>query len=162
MSTVTTILTAAALAAAGAVAIHSCRESAEQLSGRAEVIDGDTIRLAGKRIRLLGLDAPELGQPCVRASGTRFDCGAEAKLALRELTGGHTITCRPRGQDRYDRVLAVCLVKETDLAWWMISRGYAISTAEQYRGAEERAQTKRLGLWSGTFIDPLNYRRNQP
>jgi endonuclease YncB( thermonuclease family) len=30
------------------------------VSGRARVIDGDTLSLAGRRIRLEGIDAPEL------------------------------------------------------------------------------------------------------
>lgn len=157
--TVSSWLVMVAVAGAAALAIHSLVPASAQIHGKAEVIDGDTIRLAGQRIRLLGLDAPELGQPCLRASGTRFDCGAEAKLMLRELTSGHTISCAPKGKDRYDRVLATCLVKDTDLAWWMIAKGYAISAQAQYDGAEERAQSKRMGLWAGTFTDPLTHRR---
>ena len=40
--------------------------SAETISGRAQVIDGNTIEIGGRRIRLFGIDAPEGGQTCVR------------------------------------------------------------------------------------------------
>ena len=36
------------------------------VTGQARVIDGDTIEVAGERIRLHGIDAPESGQRCRR------------------------------------------------------------------------------------------------
>ncbi len=47
------------------------------VTGPARVIDGDTIEVAGERIRLHGIDAPESGQSC-RRFGVAWQCGAEA------------------------------------------------------------------------------------
>jgi endonuclease YncB( thermonuclease family) len=33
------------------------------------LIDGNTLELAGERVRLIGIDVPEGGQLCQRASG---------------------------------------------------------------------------------------------
>lgn len=55
--------------------------------GNAPVIDGDTIEIHGKRIRLFGIDAPESGQFCVRPSGERWRRG------LGSLDGRQRLGC---------------------------------------------------------------------
>ena len=47
----------------------------------AYVRDGDTIDIAGERIRLHGIDAPESRQTCV-ADGVTWPCGQCATAAL--------------------------------------------------------------------------------
>jgi len=51
------------------------RAHAETIAGRASVIDGDTLEIAGKQIRLLGIDAPESSQTCTDSRGSRYRCG---------------------------------------------------------------------------------------
>lgn len=43
--------------------------------GRASVIDGDTIEIAGEKIRFNGIDAPESWQTCVDRAGAEYRCG---------------------------------------------------------------------------------------
>ena len=44
------------------------------VTGKAQVTDGDTVKIGGMRIRLLGIDAPEQKQKCWKA-GQAWSCG---------------------------------------------------------------------------------------
>ncbi|MCS6855826.1 MAG: hypothetical protein NZ523_13890, partial [Elioraea sp.] len=55
--------------------------------GSALVQDGDTLTIAGTRIRLHGVDAPELDQTCLR-DGLPWPCGREAAFALAQRVQG--------------------------------------------------------------------------
>lgn len=69
---------------------------------RAYVIDGDTIRVAGESIRVMGLDAPEMRGECPRERQRARD----ARDRLAELVTPGVILER-HGRDRYGRGLAV-------------------------------------------------------
>ena len=75
--------------------------------GAARVIDGDTIDIAGTRIRLEGIDAPEIAQTCGRLLLGTWRCGEAAAAAMRRLTVGQVLSCERRGIDKYKRVLGV-------------------------------------------------------
>jgi endonuclease YncB( thermonuclease family) len=53
---------------------------ATMVEGRARVVDGDTLEVGGRKVRLFGIDAPELDQTC-DAEGQLWACGAEARAA---------------------------------------------------------------------------------
>ena len=67
------------------------------LSGAPAVIDGDTIRLAGRVVHIFGIDAPASAQKC-RYSGTPYPCGAMATAHLAHLTLGHNVECKGEGK----------------------------------------------------------------
>ncbi len=130
------------------------------VSGPARVIDGDTIEVAGERVRLHGIDAPESGQSCLR-HGVAWQCGAEASQALRELVRNRPVRCDERGRDRYRRLISVCWANGVDLNGRMVALGMALayrrySTA--YVHQEARAKAARAGMWAGPFIPPWNWR----
>src|SRR5512132_941539 len=65
------------------------------VTGPATVIDGDTLVIAGERVRLQGIDAPELHQTCT-AYGQEWPCGRTASDWLKAFLAGRTIECRVR------------------------------------------------------------------
>ena len=82
-----------------------------QQSGQVEVIDGDTIRVEGERIRIHGIDAPEAKQSC-RRDNAAWACGKEASRFMRELVGREKVSCEALDKDRYDRTIGRCWVSE--------------------------------------------------
>ncbi|WP_332870142.1 thermonuclease family protein [Roseovarius salinarum] len=133
--------------------------------GRIEVVDGDTLRVAGTTVRLHGIDAPEAGQPCRRpASGARFDCGAWVTDELRARFGGRAARCRARGQDRYGRTIASCTVDGTDIARWLVTEGLAFAYRRYsmaYDLAEKQAAVTGRGLHALSMQSPAAYRADQ-
>lgn len=113
--------------------------------GAARVIDGDTLDVAGVQIRLFGVDAPELDQPC-----GDWPCGRWARDELARLIGGRQVTCAEGAQDRYGRLLARCDAGRGDLGLAMVQRGAAFAYrryANDYVGAERQARAAERGLW---------------
>ncbi len=129
------------------------------LKGRADAVDGDTLRMGDVRVRLWGIDAPERKQSCV-AEGLEWDCGLLAMAALRSRATD--VTCREKGRDGYGRVLAVCFERGEDVNAWMVSEGWALAYrrfSEDYVSQEEAAKAARKGIHRGRFVAPWDWRR---
>jgi endonuclease YncB( thermonuclease family) len=126
------------------------------------VLDGDTLVVAGKRVRLFGIDAPELDQLCVR-DGRTWPCGREAKEAMQAIVHRERVDCHVQEiNDRYGRVIAHCKVGDEDIAARMVSDGMATAYrrySDQYVGEEEAARREHRGLWAGWFERPEDWRR---
>lgn len=88
-------------------------------------VDGDTLRCGGERIRLLGIDAPEMPGHCRRGRQCVEGDPYAAKAALAGMLSGEA-TIERRGRDRYGRTLARVRVNNVDLSESMLSRGSAL------------------------------------
>lgn len=127
------------------------------LAGRAVASDGDSLRLGRDRIRLWGIDAPELDQICWSEAGQEWPCGRAAHAALRDRLAAGAVDCRARGTDRYGRVLAVCTIDGADLGASLVADGLAVSRGA-YGSQERAARGAHRGLWQGRFADPKSWR----
>jgi endonuclease YncB( thermonuclease family) len=130
--------------------------------GRARVIDGDTIDIAGARIRLKGIDAPELDQTCTDPRGEPWACGKAATRELRAHVQRQELTCDTRGLDQYRRVLAICSLPDgADINAWMVQQGWAVASgfAPSYYAEQTAAQSGKRGIWSGSFVPPRQWRQ---
>lgn len=135
------------------------------LSGPATVIDGDTIVVQGKHVRLFGIDAPESAQRCGDSQGRPFNCGDLAADVLVEEIGSGDVVCDPLDLDIYRRIVAICTARGRDIAEGLVRRGYAVDypfySKGRYAAAEKDAREAKRGLWSGTFQDPRDWRRER-
>jgi len=135
------------------------------IAGRARVVDGDSLEVAGHRIRLFGIDAPERDQDCRDSRGRGYACGREARAALAAAIGNTNVSCTPVGES-YDRDVAVCTAQGRDLSETMIRSGHALELRRHSRGrygeAEREARNARRGLWAGDFERPSEWRREHP
>lgn len=131
---------------------------AQTANGIARVSDGDSLVVTRLRIRLEGIDAPELRQSCLRADGAEWPCGRHARDALLRFAGGGAVMCEGWSRDRYDRLLARCTVAGLDLARAMVEEGWAVAYGG-YDAAEAEARRARRGLWAGSFELPQDWRR---
>jgi endonuclease YncB( thermonuclease family) len=124
------------------------------VSGIARVVDGDTLDLAGRRVRLEGIDAPETGQKCpgryVGGLLGSWRCGQAATAALARLVDGRRVSCESHEIDRYDRLIATCFVGGLDINAEMVRTGHAwafVKYSRTYTG-EEAARRSKIGIWA--------------
>lgn len=135
--------------------------AAGTLTGEARIIDGDTIDVAGTRIRLEGIDAPEDGQLCISGKQSLYNCGALASATLDAKIGGVAVRCEGSRQDRYGRLLATCFSEGININAWLVEEGWAVAFvrySRAYLGEEERARAGLRGMWRGAFVAPWDWR----
>ena len=142
------------------------RQTPIEIRGSApRIVDADTLDVAGQRVRLQGIDAPESAQSCRQATGQRYRCGESATQALRTRIGTGAVTCTIEGRDRYNRALGICYAADgTDLNGWLVRQGYALAYrrySTKYVPEENEAKATRAGIWADEFVPPWAWRRGQ-
>ena len=146
--------------AAFLLAALAARPSFADVAGPATVVDGDTIVVAGERIRLQGIDSPELHQTCT-AYGQEWPCGRTAAEWLRDLLRGRQVECVGHAWDRYQRLLAVCYAGGENLNERIVREGWALDFRKystDYLQAESEAKRAGAGIWRGQFTPPWEWR----
>ena len=155
----TALLAGLGLAGLAATGLISHRR-APDIVGPAQVIDGDSVRVAGIEIRLYGIDAPEFRQICMRA-GHPWACGRAATRFLESLAERRELRCRPREEDRYGRTIAICSAGEADVGAAMVRAGQAVAYGA-YQAEEREAREARRGVWASSFERPATWRARHP
>lgn len=118
------------------------------------VIDGDTIEIeGGKRVRLIGIDTPELNK-----SGETGCFGREAFDYADKLLKGQAVRLEKdiSETDRYGRLLRYIYLGDVFINDKLVREGYArvytyppdVKYSEQFRQAENEARENNRGLWS--------------
>ena len=145
-------------------------ENINKISGFAKVVDGDTIKINSKKIRLYGIDAPEKKQKCKKTyltisfmSFTKdYMCGEVSTQKLMKKINKQKLNCNILDVDRYKRLIGECFKRNINLNSWMVSNGYAVAYrkySKKYVSDEINAKNNKLGIWQGKFEMPWDYRR---
>lgn len=135
------------------------RDASTSLAGAFRAVDGDSLVLGEARLRLKGIDAPELEQTCTKAAKP-WNCGLEAKLALAALVAGRKIECTGSQRDKYDRLLVICRAGSLNINRDMVVKGLAVSFGD-YELEEGEARAAQRGLWGSEFVVPAEWRSRQ-
>ncbi|MBZ0130621.1 MAG: thermonuclease family protein [Rhodobacteraceae bacterium] len=154
-----TALIVLAISAGPLTAIDDSRGA--DLIGQVTITDGDTLRLGGVRIRLHGIDAPEMDQTCRTEQGVTWPCGRYVATSLAAWIGNSVVACRQTDTDNYGRTVATCSIAGEDIGAWLVENGLALAYRKyslDYVAAERRAASADLGLWSGSVQVPASYR----
>jgi endonuclease YncB( thermonuclease family) len=109
------------------------------LSGKAWVIDGDTIVIGTTKVRLAGIDAPELDQPF----------GRKSKWAMVDICKGQVITAELTGEWSHDRLVGTCYLPDgRDIGGELVRRGLALDwptfSGGRYRHLEPAGVRRRM------------------
>lgn len=134
------------------------------ISGRARVIDGDTLEIEGRHVRLEGIDAPETGQTCGRRLIGSWNCGAAAAERLANLIAKRAVSCESRGNDKYGRMLGICYVEGRDINAELVREGLAwafVKYSQTYVRQEAEARARRVGIWQGEAEPAWVYREKR-
>ena len=142
----------------------------KEITGYAIIIDGDTIKIDTKKIRLHGIDAPEKKQTCKKPYLTigffsftkNYLCGQVSTDKLTKKINNQIIKCKIKNVDRYNRLIGECYKRNENLNSWLVSNGYAVAYrkySKKYTLEEMNAKNNKLGIWQGKFEMPWDFRR---
>jgi endonuclease YncB( thermonuclease family) len=136
---------------------------AETITGPAEVVDTDVIKIGDYRIFLFGMESLEEGQTC-RIGGANWECWPAAVRALETIASQGEVRCEIRsGPNFLDQAIGQCFVGGDDLSEIMIRSGFGLVIEAEtsiYNAAQAEAQQARAGLWQGDFVTPAAWREN--
>ena len=146
---------------------------AQEIIGIPKIVDGDTVYINNYKIRLEGIDAPEMKQKCKKEKlkissiiGYTFYedyyCGKHSKENLEAKVKGSNIKCIFFTKDRYKRYLAKCFKGKINLNRWMVRNGHAVAYrrySKEFIPDEDFAKENKLGLWQGKFLNPEKWRK---
>ncbi|MFQ6128145.1 MAG: lamin tail domain-containing protein [Thermoplasmata archaeon] len=117
------------------------------------VLDGDTIEIEDYRVRLIGIDAPESGEPFY------YEC----KSKLSELIGNNDVRLEEdiEDTDHYGRLLRYVWVDSLHVNMEMVRTGWAeaypyppnTKYASQFESAEQEARNAQRGMWEESYAD---------
>lgn len=152
------------------LAIAELRGPPERLAAegvRVHVIDGDSLRIGERGVRLQGIDAVEYQQPCTTREGKPWKCGAEARKALIALTAKGGLVCEPHATDNFGRAVSTCSATGVgDIAAALVAQGWAVSGDGEreglYLAEQAAARAAGRGIWRGSFQRPAVWRAAHP
>ena len=157
------------------ISVYSCVYSSESKQSLF-IVDGDSVNtsvalfldlaqaplkeLSDKtylKMRIAGIDTPEIKQTCEIEESKSIDCGILSKDYLQKLLENEPgdLVIKPIGVDYYHRILIRLFKGETDIGKKMVEEGMSYSYDSTYKIEETYAKENKLGFWN-FFKPPVN------
>jgi endonuclease YncB( thermonuclease family) len=155
--------------------IHTCIFASESKQSLF-IVDGDSVNInvvlfldlaqapmeelgdkTDLKMRIAGIDTPEIKQTCEIEEGKSIDCGVLTKDYLQKLLESEPgdLVIQPIGVDYYHRILIRLFKGETDIGRKMVEEGMSYSYDSTYKIEETYAKENKLGFWN-FFKPPVN------
>ncbi len=137
--------------------------SENTIVGKPKIIDGDTIHIGKNKIRLHGIDAPEINQTCT-IDNKIWNCGIESKIALKNFILEKKVHCKIIDIDKYKRFVGTCFLENQNINQYMVHNGWAIAYryySLDFVKAENLAKKNKMGIWQGQFQEPYIFRKSK-
>ena len=159
------------------ISVYSCIYASESKQSLF-IVDGDSINInialfldlaqapmedlgdkTDLKMRIVGIDTPEMKQTCEIEEGKSIDCGVLSKDYLQKLleTEPGDLVIKPIGVDYYHRILIRLFKGEVDIGKKMVEQGMSYSYDSTYKIEETYAKENKLGFWN-FFNPPVNPR----
>ncbi len=133
-----------------------------EITGPAAVVDGDTLQIGNRQVRLLGIDAFEGAQELPLTTGGTDFLGRGAAMMLRSLITTNDVTCKLSAlSDGRGLPLATCYSNDVDLAREMIANGIALvaqTHKSPYASIQRMARQSKRGFWRDEVETPWEFR----
>jgi len=143
--------------------VFCAESSSSKMLTITKITDGDSLRAGDIRIRIHGIDAPEMRQICHDKQGDAYHCGVTARDYLASALGDKAVLrCEHLDTDRYQRFVMRCYHRGIDIGAGMVRAGWAVAYrryAKDYISDEAEARAAKRGLWSGKFQKPEEWRK---
>ncbi len=133
--------------------------------------DGDTVRDGETRVRLWGVDAPELGQPGYLRDGSTVPIGEQSRDALQGLLDKGPVALGPVAGRSHGRTVAPLETGGEDAGMSILRNGYGLAAPDylqddperlgDYVQAERLARMNRLGVHGTYAQDPADFRKDR-
>ena len=157
------------------ISFYSCTYASESKQSLS-IVDGDSVNVnvvlfldlaqapmaklddkTDLKMRIAGIDTPEIKQTCEIEEGKSIDCGILSKDYLLKLLENEPgdLVIKPIGVDYYHRILIRLFKGETDIGKKMVEEGMSYSYDSTYRIEETYAKENKLGFWN-FFKPPVN------
>ncbi|GGC58587.1 hypothetical protein GCM10011504_40970 [Siccirubricoccus deserti] len=126
------------------------------------VLDGDTLRLGDRVLRLAALEVPDRGRATCRDGASQpSDCAGLAAESLARLVADRAVECRVQGRDRLGRGLGTCRAGGVELNASLVAAGWALAepgAQPALAAVEESARQAGRGLWASGASPPERWR----